>query len=89
MIVCLCGCQEVDHALGEGICGCGCPAFRPYREYGPEDELHDRQHDGVAEDLLRLHSLKVEISGDHVWVLLPEPEELEPKPGKEASAPPA
>lgn len=73
MFDCLCGCPEADHALGEGICDCGCPAFRPFRPYSTEDEIHDRQHDGVAEEFLRVHALTVEITGDHLWVLLPEP----------------
>lgn len=95
MIVCLCGCPELDHAVGEGICSCGCPAFRPYRRYSDADELHDRQHDGVAEEFLRIHQLNIEITGDHVWTLLPEPEELQaPDTGADpdrdlGSAPPA
>lgn len=26
---CLCRCPDTEHALGEGICACGCPAYRP------------------------------------------------------------
>ncbi|MGH2717159.1 MAG: hypothetical protein ACRDJU_01080 [Actinomycetota bacterium] len=91
MIVCLCGCAEIDHALGEGICSCGCPAFRPYRRYSEADELHDRQHDGVAEEFLRTHALRIEIMGDHVWTLLPELDDLPgPEQGKDVdSTPPA
>jgi hypothetical protein len=89
MIVCLCGCTEPDHALGEGICECGCPAFRPYRLYTEEDERHDRQHDGIAEEFMQVHSLTVEVTGDHLWVLLPEPEELpNPTRGLESSVDP-
>lgn len=79
MITCLCSCPETSHALGEGICECGCPAFRPFRLYGPDDEMHDRQHDGIAEEFLKLHSMTVEITGEHMWTLLPEPEDL-PRP---------
>lgn len=90
MIVCLCGCSETSHALGEGICECGCPAYRPYRSYDDEDELNDRQHDGIAEEFLREHSLTVEITGDHMWVLLPEPEApQEPRQDLDNSVPPA
>lgn len=89
MIECLCGCSEVSHSLGEGVCECGCPAFRPFRPYGPDDELHDMQHDGIAEALLQAHSLTVEVTGDHVWLLLPEPEALpDPQPGIQSTSPP-
>ena len=86
MIVCLCGCSEVEHAIGEGICQCGCPALRPFRPYGAEDELHDRRHDGIAEAFIQVHSLTVQVTGDHVCVMLPEPSALvDPNP---VSAPP-
>jgi hypothetical protein len=47
------------------------------------------QHDGIAEALLQAHSLTVEVTGDHVWLLLPEPEALpDPQPGIQSTSPP-
>ena len=82
MIVCLCGCGELSHALGEGICECGCPAFRPYQPYTPEMERNDRQHDGVAESHIALHSLtpdlQVHENEGAMWILFPDEEALDP-----------
>lgn len=81
MTHCLCGHPDTDHAIGEGICNCGCPAYRPTSiEYTAAMAANDAQHDGVAEEFLALHRLSPEVSEDgttaHLWTLLPEPEDL-------------
>jgi hypothetical protein len=76
MIVCLCGHADTDHALGEGICECSCPAYRPYRPFGHEDDdLHDLQHQEAVDGLIAEHQLAMDVavSGEEgaVWLLLP------------------
>lgn len=78
MIRCLCGCPELDHALGEGICEtCGCPAYRPVR-VGTEldDDAHDLIHQAAVDGLLAEHKLTTDMwrtSGYGVVVIeLPE-----------------
>lgn len=71
---CLCGCPRTDHEGGDGPCACGCPLWRPWRPYSPEDERRDRQHDGMADEFLRAHSLRIEVTDEHAWLLLPLPE---------------
>jgi hypothetical protein len=76
VIVCLCGHPDTDHALGEGICECGCPAYRPYRPFGhEEDDLHDLEHQEAVDGFLAEHRLTLDVTligGDGVvWVELP------------------
>lgn len=73
--LCLCGCDELDHAVGEGMCQCGCPAFRPVAAAVPAleaaQDIEDRRHDGAARQLLDEHTLTIEVGPDGAWVLLP------------------
>lgn len=76
-MTCLCGHDDVHHAIGEGVCECSCPAYRPTSmAYSDAMAAHDAQHDGIAEQLMAEHTLTPEVSEDgttaHVWLLLPE-----------------
>lgn len=77
MTHCLCGHPDTDHAIGEGICNCGCPAYRPTSiEYTAAMAANDAQHDGVAEAFLFNHQLRATVEGDQVLIETPDVDEL-------------
>lgn len=79
VVTCLCGHADTDHALGEGSCDCGCPAYRPTSmAYTPQMAAHDAQHDGVAEQLVAEHALTPEVGPDGMWLDLANPEGVFP-----------
>lgn len=78
MILCLCGCPDIDHAIGEGICDrCGCPAYRPVRVgTEAEDDLHDLANQDAVDGMIAEHTLTsdVRLWGDHGIVTIELPE---------------
>jgi hypothetical protein len=53
---CLCRCADTDHALGEGICACGCPAYRPATQPGFDQSLvSDEEWTDLLADYVEFH----------------------------------